>query len=115
VAIVRSESSSKIDHFSFDLDSWQDFKVWSDRISEYGHELSWGPGRHGPGDNLFLMFDDPAGYHVELSSEMEHFFDDLAEYTPRLWTPSTRTVNLWGGVPSWRGPQVLAETEVPSA
>jgi catechol-2,3-dioxygenase len=115
VAIVRSEAVSRIDHFSFDLDSWHDFKVLSDRLSEQGYELSWGPGRHGPGNNLFLMFDDPAGYHVELSSEMEHYFDELAEYTPRVWTPSTRTVNLWGSVPSWRAPHVALPEGMVSA
>jgi hypothetical protein len=67
--------------------------------------LTWGPGRHGPGNNLFVMFDDPDGRHVELSCEMERFWDDLADYAepPRRWGRTQRTVNLWGPVPPWRG------------
>jgi catechol 2,3-dioxygenase-like lactoylglutathione lyase family enzyme len=115
VAVVRSDAPSKLDHYSFDLDAWQDFKVWADRLSEQGYEIAWGPGRHGPGNNLFIMFQDAAGHLVELSSEMEHYFDDLAEYPPRAWTPSTRTVNLWGSAPAWRTPNRSAETEPATA
>jgi catechol-2,3-dioxygenase len=115
VAVVRSGAPIGLDHFSFDLDAWQDFKVWCDRLADHGHEVSWGPGRHGPGNNLFIMFDDPAGYHVELSSEMERYFDELATYEPRVWSPTTRTVNLWGPVPSWRAAQVPDPTDAVTA
>ncbi len=64
--------------------------------------LIWGPGRHGPGNNLFVMFDDPEGNHVELSAEMERFYDDRAEYRPRTWAVGPRTVNLWGPVADLR-------------
>jgi catechol 2,3-dioxygenase len=42
-----------------------------------------GPGRHGPGNNLFVFFDDPSGNHIELSAEMERFHDDLVDYPVR--------------------------------
>ena len=65
--------------------------------------VQWGPGRHGPGNNLFVFFDDPAGHHIELSAEMEKFYDDRVAYVPRRWTPAPQTVNLWGGqTPQWR-------------
>ena len=62
-----------------------------------GVDVSWGPGRHGPGNNLFVFFDDPAGNHVELSAEMEKFHDDQADHPVRRWRPVPRSVNLWGG------------------
>jgi catechol 2,3-dioxygenase len=103
VAIVDTGSSGGLDHYSFDLDSWDDFKVWSDRLSDRGIQVQWGPGRHGPGNNLFLFFDDPDGNHIELSAEMERFFDHCAQYEPRVWNADPTTVNLWGGqVPRWR-------------
>ena len=61
-----------------------------------------GPGRHGPGNNLFVMFDDPAANRIELSCEMERYWDELADYTPRQWHPGVKTINLWGVAPSWR-------------
>ena len=104
LAIVQAaDTTGGLDHFSFDLDGWADFKVWADRVSDLGVTVQWGPGRHGPGNNLFLFIDDPDGNHIELSAEMERFFDDRADYAPRIWRAGPSTVNLWGGqVPQWR-------------
>jgi catechol 2,3-dioxygenase len=103
VAIVDVGRGAGLDHYSFDLDSWGDFKVWADRVTDLGIVVQWGPGRHGPGNNLFLFFDDPDGNHIELSAEMERFFDDRAHYEPRIWNAEPKTINLWGGqLPLWR-------------
>ncbi|MEV6639513.1 VOC family protein [Amycolatopsis sp. NPDC051371] len=102
LAIVRGPRPG-LDHYSYDLAQWEDFKAWCDRLTEEEVDVVWGPGRHGPGNNLFVFFDDPAGNHVELSAEMEKFHDDRVTYVPRRWTPVPRSVNLWGGqLPGWR-------------
>ena len=103
LAVVDVGERGNIDHYSFDLAEWEDFKVWCDTLTEQDVRVTWGPGRHGPGNNLFVFFDDPAGNHVELSAEMEKFHDDRATYVPRRWEAGPTTVNLWGGqLPSWR-------------
>ncbi len=92
-----------LDHYSYDLAEWADFKAWCDRLTDLEVDVTWGPGRHGPGNNLFVFFDDPAGQHIELSAEMEKFHDDRVEYAPRRWDPVPRSVNLWGGqLAKWR-------------
>jgi len=103
LAVVAVDRSGVLDHYSYDLSEWEDFKVWCDRLTELDVPVQWGPGRHGPGNNLFVFFDDPAGNHIELSAEMEKFYDDRVTYVPRQWTPAPQTVNLWGGqTPKWR-------------
>lgn len=103
LAIVNVGKGGDIDHYSFDLAEWEDFKVWADRLTELEVDVAWGPGRHGPGNNLFVFFDDPAGNHIELSAEMEKFYDEKVTYQARRWTPVPNSVNLWGGqLPSWR-------------
>lgn len=102
LAIVQIGVSA-LDHYSYDLAQWEDFKAWCDRITELGVKVQWGPGRHGPGNNLFIFFDDPAGNHIELSAEMEKYHDDRAVIQERVWTPNPETINVWGGqLPSWR-------------
>jgi catechol-2,3-dioxygenase len=101
IAVVENASPTMLDHFSFDLSCWEDFKSWPDRLSTLGVPLTWGPGRHGPGNNIFVMFDDPDGNHVELSAEMELYHDGLARYE-RTWRHEPRTTNLWGIGPTWR-------------
>ncbi len=103
LAVVKTGVAGDIDHYSYDLAEWEDFKAWCDRLTDEGIDVAWGPGRHGPGNNLFVFFDDPAGNHVELSAEMEKFHDDRVEYVPRTWQPAPTSVNLWGGqLPNWR-------------
>ena len=103
LAIVQTGVSGDIDHYSYDLAEWEDFKAWCDRLTDENVEVAWGPGRHGPGNNLFVFFDDPAGNHIELSAEMEKFHDDRATYVARRWDPIPNSVNLWGGqLPTWR-------------
>ncbi len=55
--------------------------------------MFWGPGRHGPGDNLFVMFRDPDGNTREISAELELMPYDMAH---REWPHDARTLNLWG-------------------
>lgn len=103
LAIVRGADGGDIDHYSYDLAEWEDFKAWCDRLTDEEVDVAWGPGRHGPGNNLFVFFDDPAGNHIELSAEMEKFRDDRVTYVPRSWEPIPNSVNLWGGqLPNWR-------------
>ena len=102
VAIVESDDPRRLDHYAFELGGWEDFKTWCDELAARNVPVRWGPGRHGPGNNLFIFFDDAAGFHVELSSELERYWDDVADYTPRLWKAEARTTNLWGSKPDWR-------------
>jgi catechol-2,3-dioxygenase len=101
LALVESPVAG-IDHYSYDVAGWEDFKAWCDALAAHDVRVAWGPGRHGPGNNLFIIFEDAAGVRVELSAEMELYWDDRAEYAPRVWQPAPETVNLWGPVPSWR-------------
>ena len=81
------------DHHAYETTCWNDIRDWADRMASLEIPIWWGPGRHGPGNNLFFMVTDPQGYHVELSAELETFSDD---FQPRTWQHSERTLNLWG-------------------
>ena len=67
IAIVDTGRSGGLDHYSWDLAEWEDFKTWADRLTDLGVTVQWGPGRHGPGGNLFVFYDDLDGNHIELS------------------------------------------------
>jgi catechol 2,3-dioxygenase len=103
VAVVKGDEAD-LDHYAFEIASWAEMGRWCDELAARNVPLTWGPGRHGPGNNLFVMFDDVDGRHVELSCEMERFWDDRAAYPrePRRWAPQPTSVNLWGPTPAWR-------------
>ncbi|MGY9057705.1 MAG: VOC family protein [Alphaproteobacteria bacterium] len=86
-------SHARADHHAYETSGWMDFRDWADHLSNQNIPIAWGPGRHGPGNNLFFMIDDPNGDRIELSAEIEHLPREMAA---RLWPHSERTVNLWG-------------------
>jgi catechol-2,3-dioxygenase len=65
---------------------------WADRFAARGIPLMWGPGRHGPGNNLFIFIVDPDGNWIEMSTELE-VIDDRPV---KKWPHTDRTLNLWG-------------------
>lgn len=101
LAVVQAEQAH-LDHYSYDVGGWEDFKTWCDTLAAAGWEVAWGPGRHGPGNNLFIIFEDAAGFRVELSAEMEMYWDEWARIEPRRWDQARGPLNLWGPLPAWR-------------
>ena len=84
------------DHHAFETTGWMDIRDWADHLAALDIKIWWGPGRHGPGNNLFFMFLDPHGDKIEISAELETFERETA---PRYWPHDERTLNLWG--PGW--------------
>jgi catechol 2,3-dioxygenase-like lactoylglutathione lyase family enzyme len=84
---------SRPDHHCYETNGWLDIRDWADRMAKLRVPLFWGPGRHGPGNNLFFMVEDPDGHKVEFSAELELMPKDMP---PRIWPHEQRTLNLWG-------------------
>jgi catechol 2,3-dioxygenase-like lactoylglutathione lyase family enzyme len=84
---------SRADHHCYETTGWLDIRDWADRMARLRIPLWWGPGRHGPGNNLFFMIEDPDGHKVEFSAELELMPKDAAH---RTWPHEQRTLNLWG-------------------
>lgn len=53
-------------------------------LQEHGVEIVRGIGRHGPGNNLFLVFKDPDGNNVEVYCEMTQIGERDA-HEPQVW------------------------------
>ena len=81
------------DHHCFETTCWNDIRDWADHLATRQIKLWWGPGRHGPGNNLFFMVEDPDGHKVELSAELELM---ARAAPPRDWRHEERTLNYWG-------------------
>jgi catechol 2,3-dioxygenase-like lactoylglutathione lyase family enzyme len=100
VALVRTPKIG-LAHYAFALSSFEDFKRVGDYIHGLGQRFEYGPGRHGPGNNLFIYFFDPAGVLVECCSEMARVGPGHS-YQPHKWKLRPRNVSLWGGLPTRR-------------
>jgi catechol 2,3-dioxygenase-like lactoylglutathione lyase family enzyme len=92
IAAFRAPES-RPDHHCYETAGWMDIRDWGDRMASLRIPLWWGPGRHGPGNNLFFMVEDPDGHKVEFSAELELMPQDMGY---RTWPHEQRTLNLWG-------------------
>jgi catechol 2,3-dioxygenase-like lactoylglutathione lyase family enzyme len=81
-----------VDHHSYEAGEWDTIRDWSDHLASRGIQLMWGPGRHGPGNNLFIFIVDPDGNWIEISAELEVVHDRPV----KTWPHAERTLNLWG-------------------
>ena len=91
-AVFRAPETGP-DHHSYEVPSWNAIRDWADHCADLEIPLWWGPGRHGVGNNLFFMIEDPDGYKIEFSAELEHM---SAEQSYREWPHGPRALNLWG-------------------
>jgi catechol-2,3-dioxygenase len=88
-------------HVAYELESFAHYEELVDRLAQRGTRLIWGPGRHGPGNNLFIYFLDPEGGMVEVYADMVRIEDD--DYVAHEWNDLQAVGNSWGPLPdpSW--------------
>ena len=86
-------SQNEDDHFCFETSCWNDIRDWGDRFARAHIPIFFGPGRHGPGNNLFFMVNDIDGNRLEFSAEIETVSQD---HTPGVWPNTEYTLNSWG-------------------
>ncbi len=104
--ILFTQGRQGIDSIAFTVADGPELLRWSDYLSRYQTPLLWGPGRHGAGNDLFVRFADSEGIHIELSAELQQYYDSDVTTPPRLWHTRTMAHNLWGSLPSWMREEV---------
>ncbi|RMF33348.1 MAG: glyoxalase [Alphaproteobacteria bacterium] len=82
IALVRGNYAS-VNHVAFEMASLDDFMRGIGRMKQKGHLPTWGPGRHGPGNNAFAYFVSPSGFVIEFTAGVQQI--DEATHKPRVW------------------------------
>lgn len=99
--IMLIQGKQDIDHIGYSIPSGAEILTWADYLSQQQRTVLWGPGRHGAGHDLFLRFADADNIHVELSAELQQYYDHDVTTPPRLWHSRLSALNLWGVMPAW--------------
>ena len=60
-----------INHLAFEMPDLESVMRGAGRMRDDGRGLEWGPGRHGPGNNVFCYFLGPEDMPIELTAEMQ--------------------------------------------
>lgn len=83
IALVRAQYAS-VNHVAFDMPGVDSFMRGIGRMKQLGHVPSWGPGRHGPGDNPFAYFVSPSGYVIEFTTDLLQL--DESTHEAKVWS-----------------------------
>ena len=95
IAYVNSDVSS-LNHIAFEMRDLDAVMHGIGRLREAGYECVWGPGRHGPGNNVFGYFITPFGGVVEYTAEVAEAGDDYRVGGPDDWTWPPGRMDHWG-------------------
>jgi catechol 2,3-dioxygenase-like lactoylglutathione lyase family enzyme len=93
VAFNQAEWAS-LNHVAYEMPDIDQVMRGIGRLKAAGHELLWGPGRHGPGNNVFAYFQDPGGFVCEYTSEVMQV--DEATWEPNVWERRPDLMDRWG-------------------
>ncbi len=93
-------SHASVNHIAYEVGSLDDFLVSVGRMKSAGVDPLWGIGRHGPGNNCFAYYGDPAGFVPEITADVDQI--DEASWVPRVWQRVPGQSDLWhlAGPPS---------------
>lgn len=104
----RTEGGPGLHHMAFELHDWNHVKDACDTLGRHRVPLTWGPGRHGAGHNIYTYHDDPDGQSVELFTELDRMSDEASgqfdprpwhldnPQRPKVWAPGIDATNSWG-------------------
>jgi catechol 2,3-dioxygenase len=98
IAVGSGFPADVMHHYAFELKGWSGMREYLDDLVLQDRRVIYGPGRHGPGYNLFTYLPDPAGAILEAYADLQRIEDD-ATYTPQDWERHPNGVNLWGPLP----------------
>lgn len=109
--LVEAQRPGTMHHVAYELRDWNEIQPALDALAARGVGLVWGPGRHGPGHNIFTYHHDPAGNLVELFTQLDVMDDALGCFEARPWhqdrpqrpkrwsTEDLTGPNQWGPLP----------------
>lgn len=93
IALNQADFPS-INHVAYEMESLDHFMRGLGSLKRSGIAPQWGPGRHGPGDNTFSYFTDPAGLVCEYTSEVAQIDED--RWLCRTWKRTPELSDQWG-------------------
>ncbi len=94
-AFARAGIAS-LNHIAFEMQDVDAVMRGIGRLRDHGATPAWGPGRHGPGANVFAYFIAPFGPVIEFSTAVDKVAEDYQPGAPEDWTWPEGRIDQWG-------------------
>ena len=108
VNFMESTKNVGLHHIAYEARDIVHLKDILDNFAQHNVRLNWGPGRHGPGHNIFSYHEDPDGNTIEVFTEIDTILDERDPHweprpwheefpmRPKNWPLESPTANQWG-------------------
>jgi catechol 2,3-dioxygenase len=93
---VAIANNNALNHIAFLMPDGDSLMRGAGRMRDAGYPIQWGPGRHGPGDNLFNYFIDPFGIPIEYTAEVQQIDESYKPRGPEDWKWPPGRIDQWG-------------------
>jgi catechol 2,3-dioxygenase len=94
--VLGFNAAPTLNHIAFEMPDLDAVMRGAGRLRDHGYPIEWGPGRHGPGSNVFCYFCGPEEVPLEYTSEMQQVEASYRSGGPADWTWPPRRVDRWG-------------------
>jgi catechol 2,3-dioxygenase len=85
-----------LNHIAFEMPDLDAVMRGAGRMRDDGRPIEWGPGRHGPGNNVFCYFLGPENVPIEYTAEMMQIDDSYRVGGPDDWKWPPGRLDHWG-------------------
>ena len=85
-----------LNHIAFEMPDLESVMRGAGRMRDDDRPIEWGPGRHGPGNNVFCYFLGPENMPIEYTSEMQQIDASYRAGAPDDWTWPPGRLDHWG-------------------
>jgi catechol 2,3-dioxygenase-like lactoylglutathione lyase family enzyme len=93
---IGDTDNDALNHIAFVMPSIDAVMRGGGRLRDAGHAIEWGPGRHGPGNNVFNYFIDPFGIVIEYTADVGQIDESYRPGTPSDWSWPVGRTDQWG-------------------
>jgi catechol 2,3-dioxygenase-like lactoylglutathione lyase family enzyme len=94
--VIGFNDDATLNHIAFEMPDLDSVMRGIGRMRDHGYPTEWGPGRHGPGNNVFAYFCGPGEFPLEYTSEMQQVDADHLPKKPEDWRWPPGRVDQWG-------------------
>lgn len=94
-AFARAGFAS-LNHIAFEMEDLDAVMRGIGRMRDHSFAPAWGPGRHGPGDNVYAYYIAPFGPVIEYSTPVNKVDDSYPTGVPDDWTWPENRIDQWG-------------------
>ncbi len=94
--VLAKTNLPTLNHIAFDMPDFDSVMRGMGRMKDNGYPIEWGPGRHGPGNNVFAYFCGPDEVPLEYAAEVLQVDDSYQPRPSEYWKFKPGRSDQWG-------------------